>query len=114
MSESGVKYDGNKVPVARGALHYFPLALTAVARVSTVGARKYAWDGWRTVPDGARRYTDALVRHLIAEAESPIDEETGCLHAAQVAWNALARLELSLLAARENPGNSVHEEAERV
>ncbi len=106
MNEAGVKYDADKVPVVRGAFHYFPRALTAVARVSAAGANKYTWKGWETVPDGATRYTDALGRHLLAETETPIDEETGCLHAAQVAWNALARLELMLRDDQENPGNA--------
>ena len=39
-------------------------------------------------------YTDALYRHLLAE--SPDDPDTGLLHAAHAAWNALARLELLL------------------
>ena len=47
--------------------------------------------------DGENRYGDALVRHLIAEAiEGPVDADTQLLHAAQEAWNALARLELIL------------------
>ena len=72
-------------------------ALLAVADISQYGATKYAWKGWMSVPDGVDRYGDALMRHLIAEAtDGPIDQETGLLHAAQVAWNALARLELML------------------
>jgi len=38
-----------------------------------------------------------MLRHLLAEeTEGPIDNDTQCLHAAQVAWNAMARLELIL------------------
>lgn len=98
--QSGVKYDAGKPEVVKGVLHYFPNALAAVADVSAAGARKYTWDGWRTVPDGVDRYTEAMGRHLLAEREGPTDSGpggTGCLHAAQVAWNALARLELMLL-----------------
>ncbi|MDE2101217.1 MAG: hypothetical protein KGL39_28485 [Patescibacteria group bacterium] len=97
MSSAGIKCDDGKPPVVRGVLQYFPRALTEVAKVSAAGARKYAWDGWRTVPHGVARYSDALGRHLLAECDGPLDNETGCLHAAQVAWNALARLELMLL-----------------
>lgn len=96
MSGSGVKYDADKAPVVRGALQYFPRALTEVAKVSAAGAQKYAWNGWRTLPDGFARYSDALGRHLLAECDGALDADTGCLHAAQVAWNALARLELLL------------------
>lgn len=106
MSKLGVKDDTEKSPVTRGVLQYFPRALEEVAKVSAAGAKKYAWNGWETVPDGITRYSDALGRHLLAEAQSAYDDGpdgTGCLHAAQVAWNALARLELILRAA-EKPG----------
>jgi len=63
-----------------------------------LGPKKYSWMGWKSVPDGIRRYGAALARHLVYEADA---RDTGAgglgadvLHAAQVAWNALARLEL--------------------
>lgn len=96
--EPGAKLDAGKPPVFRGALSYFPLALLAVARVSEKGARKYAWRSWESVTDGFSRYSDALGRHLIAEGYEDVDADTECLHAEQVAWNALARLELLLRA----------------
>lgn len=95
--EPGAKLDAGKAPIIRGVVQYFPRALEAVSLVSLAGAKKYAWKGWEHVPDGVVRYSDALGRHLIKEeTEGPIDQETGCLHAAQIAWNALARLELML------------------
>ena len=93
----GAKLDAGKTPVIRGCLGYFPRALLAVAHVSQAGAAKYSWGGWRSVEGGVARYGDALGRHLLAEASGEkLDPDTGCLHAAQVAWNALARLELML------------------
>lgn len=95
--EPGAKLDSGKAPVLQGVIQYFPRALDAVSRVSLAGAKKYTWKGWESVPDGLNRYGDALVRHLLAEeTDGPIDKDTGCLHLAQVAWNALARLELAL------------------
>jgi hypothetical protein len=48
------------------------------------------------VPDGINRYANALGRHIVNEAiEGDYDPE-GFLHAAQIAWNAMARLELIL------------------
>ena len=94
--EPGSKLDLGKSPVVRGALQYFPRALSSIAEVSQKGAEKYTWKGWESVPDGFVRYSDALGRHLLSESIEDIDDETGCLHAAQVAWNALARLELLL------------------
>ena len=92
--EPGAKLDKGK-PKA-GVLSDFGLALLEVARVGTYGAEKYSRSGWVEVPDGEIRYTDAMWRHLLAEKEEETDEESGFLHEAHVAWNALARLELKL------------------
>lgn len=94
--ELGAKLDLGKPCVWRGCLSYFPRSLTSIARVSTIGARKYAWKGWESVPDGFARYSDALARHFLAESWEEVDKDTDCLHAEQVAWNACARLELLL------------------
>lgn len=95
--EPGAKLDQGKPSIYRGVIDYFPRAVDAVARISTFGASKYAWKGWETVPEGFERYSDALVRHLIAEGKGEVlDSDSGLLHAAHAAWNALARLELKL------------------
>ena len=95
--DAGSKLDAGKPCVYRGAIAYFPRAIEAVAAVSTFGASKYTWKGWETVPDGFERYSDALGRHLIAEGSGEVlDSGSDLLHAAHVAWNALARLELLL------------------
>jgi len=103
IAKGAIKYDGAKSPVFRGAIDYFPRAISAVAEVSAFGASKYAWKGWEGVPDGYNRYSDALVRHLIYEGEGEVlDIDSGLLHAAHAAWNALARLELELRAVEED------------
>lgn len=91
----GAKLDGSKprVSLITGGM---PRALLAVADVATFGAQKYSDGGWQHVPDGIARYTDAMQRHLLHEAIDERDPETGLLHAAHIAWNALARLELML------------------
>jgi len=97
VSAGAIKYDGGKAPIYRGGLGYFPRAISAVSAVSGFGASKYAWNGWQGVSDGYNRYSDALVRHLGYEAEGEVvDNDSGLLHAAHAAWNALARLELLL------------------
>jgi hypothetical protein len=104
------KYDGDKANVMSGVLLRFPRAIAQVARVSDMGCLKYSAPlgdmGYLDVEDGYRRYTEALGRHLIAETlEGPVNTEKGgalpkegvaVLHAAQVAWCALARLERAL------------------
>ncbi len=80
----------------------FASALEAVGRVGTFGAAKYTDNGWSAVPDGFARYTDAMYRHLLAEAQQEqYDPETHLLHSAHAAWNALARLELQLRQIKE-------------
>lgn len=97
VAAGSTKYDGGKSPIYRGVISYFPRAISAVATVSAFGADKYAWGGWKDVPDGYNRYSDAMVRHLGYEAEGQdVDSDSGLLHAAHTAWNALARLELWL------------------
>lgn len=97
VEAGAIKYDGGKAPVYRGAIDYFPRAISAVAGISAFGASKYAWKGWEGVSDGYNRYSDAMVRHLIYEAEGEVlDPDSGLLHAAHCCWNSNARLELLL------------------
>lgn len=92
--QEGMKFDDSKAPVMRGLIEYFPHALSEVSKVSGYGAQKYAWKNWVHVDDGLNRYSDALMRHVLAGAYESHDEESGLMHAAHAAWNALARLEL--------------------
>lgn len=92
----GMKHDAGK---ARAGLMIedFPRALAAVSHVVTFGAEKYAPHSWKTVSDARARYYDAFLRHILAEASGEMnDPESGLPHAAHVAWNALALLELHL------------------
>jgi hypothetical protein len=92
--DAGAKTDEGKPDCS--LLLYFGKALRDVARVGTFGALKYTRGGWQTVPDGINRYTAALLRHLCDEHYEKFDKDLPVRHAAQVAWNALARLELML------------------
>lgn len=102
---SDKKYDSGKAPIWRGLFEYFPRALERVANVSTCGNAKYEWGSWVTVSDGFKRYSDAFGRHQLKEAKGEeFDHENlefkechNIRHIEQVAWNALARLELFLI-----------------
>ena len=90
----GAKLDAGKNRLGL-VLGGFAGALRLVGWVGTYGAAQYSDNGWRSVPDGQRRYTDAMIRHLLDElAGEEVDPGFGLLHAAHTAWNALARLEL--------------------
>lgn len=96
--DPGAKLDAGKNRLGL-VLGGFSNALAAVGALGTYGANKYTDNGWRSVPNGVERYTDALWRHLLAEAGGDaLDGDTGLPHAAHAAWNALARLELLLAA----------------
>jgi len=79
LTKVGVKYDGGKpeydlVP---------SLALEETVQVLTFGAKKYAPDNWKRVPDGKRRYFSAAMRHMWAWWRGEkLDPETGLNHLA--------------------------------
>jgi hypothetical protein len=94
--EVGYKADHGKNRLTL-IMHGFARALFEVGKVGTFGAEKYTDGGWCEVVNGEQRYTDALYRHLLAEATGELkDQESELLHSAHTAWNALARLELQL------------------
>ena len=71
--------------------------LEEIAKVYTAGSKKYGPHNWENLPDGYERYKGAMLRHLTeVEKGNDIDEETQCLHAAQVAWNAIAMLHFKM------------------
>ncbi len=105
FQQPGAKGDAGKVRPAL-VVGDFARALLEVAKVATYGADKYTARGWVDVPNGQERYTDAMYRHLLAEATGePLDGDSGLMHAACAAWNALARLEL-VLREREGGGDA--------
>jgi hypothetical protein len=86
--------DGKKDDSGKPCMELLPFsALVEVAKVLTHGAKKYAPDNWKKVPNAKNRYTGALMRHLAAWKEGEdIDGESGddkLRHIAQVACNAL-------------------------
>jgi len=95
-NEAGAKLDAGK-PRMGLVLGGFPNALVEVSKVGTFGANKYSDNGWKTVVAGKERYTDALLRHWAYEQAGEVfDKDSELLHAAHLAWNALARLEFIL------------------
>ena len=90
----GTKYDKEK---ARYDL-IPPDALEEFVKVLTFGARKYAPDNWRKVPDGRRRYFAAAQRHIWAyKRGEQIDEESGCHHLACAITDLMFILEKEML-----------------
>jgi hypothetical protein len=96
---AGKKFDDGKPPVYQGFTQYFPRAIEAVANVSAFGAKKYNVpyndQNWSRVESD--KFEDSLQRHTdaIARGEDHA-EDSGLLHLAHRAWNAMATLELAL------------------
>lgn len=100
QNEPGAKLDAGKIQAAL-VLGGFAKALEEVSKVGTFGAKKYSPNGWKSVEDGANRYSDAMMRHWLAHQSGElIDADSGLSHLSQVAWNALAVLQLTVGAER--------------
>lgn len=82
------------IPIARGVLDYFPLAVAEVAKVSHVCNEQHNpgqpmhWDKTKSTD-----HADALARHLIERGG--VDDD-GVRHSAKLAWRALALLQTEL------------------
>lgn len=82
--------------------------LQEVARVLTAGAKKYGANNWQNLDDGYNRYLGAMLRHLTeVEKGIEIDADTGCLHIAQVACNALFMLHFKLQEYNDKEGGTI-------
>lgn len=83
------------VPLTTGVLDYFPAALAEVAKVSKAGNDKHnPGQPLHHARGKSTDHADALLRHLVDRGK--VDEDTGQLHSAEVAWRALALLQQEL------------------
>jgi hypothetical protein len=86
VEPAGIKFDSDKPDWT--LLPWKQLA--TVLQVLTLGAKKYAPDNWKYVPDSPQRYSAALFRHLLAVQDGEwLDPETKLPHLAHVVCNAL-------------------------
>lgn len=83
-----------QTPIITGCLDYFPLALAAVARVSFKGNEKHnPGQPMHWSREKSTDHADCIGRHMADRNET--DPDSGELHAAHIAWRALAMLELA-------------------
>lgn len=88
-----------KIKLLRYFFRKFPRAIEAIAEVARAGDAKHNGTvrSYTSVENGHQEYSEAMVRHIFDEIiEGPIDPEDKGLHAAKIAWGALARLEIQL------------------
>lgn len=89
---------GKKFDMGKSRMSLIPFtALRALGDVYTLGAQKYADHNWLKGMKWSR-LQDAMLRHYERfAAGEEIDPETGLLHSAQMAWNAIGLLTYQLL-----------------
>ena len=88
------KAERKTMPIARGVLDYFPLAIAAVAQVSYRGNQQHnPGEELHWAREKSMDHADCIARHLIERGG--IDDDGG-RHSAKMAWRALALLELEL------------------
>lgn len=91
--EAGKKFD-------TGKLRYDLIpakCLEQIAKILTFGAEKYGENNWQKLEDAKNRYYAALERHQQAKRQGEqYDKESGLLHSAHVAVNAIFMLYLDL------------------
>lgn len=102
--KTGVKFDQDK---PQWTLVPFK-AFDEVVKVLTIGAKKYAPDNWKKVPNARQRYIDAAFRHMSAYASGEkLDAETGKSHLAHAMCCFLFLLAFDLDSSlEENNGKS--------
>ena len=90
------------IPLVTGVLDYFPAALAEVAKVSKSGNDKHnPGEPMHWAREKSTDQADAIGRHLLERGG--IDPETGQRYSAQLAWRALALLQIELEEAGEAP-----------
>jgi len=94
LRRPGLKLDEHKAQVYTGVFMSFPYALEAVARktIEGTGEPGHVLHGWKEVPDGFKRYSEAFARHVLQEgkARNKIESYDAMV---TTTWNSLARLE---------------------
>lgn len=87
-------YERKQAPIFSGVLNYFPDALWMVAKCSKTGNDQHnAGEPLHWAREKSTDESDSLVRHLM---EYDKMDDDGILHAAKVAWRALALLQRTL------------------
>lgn len=89
------RQERKEMPVARGVIDYFPLALLEVAKVSFKANQQHnPGEPMHWARGKSTDHADCIARHLMERGT--VDKEDGLRHAAKLAWRALALLQTEL------------------
>lgn len=88
--DTGLKLDQGKLD-----WHAFPfVCLEGLIKVAMAGCKKYArFNCLKPFDEGDSRFFSAAIRHTVECQIDPlaVDDETGCYHGYQAAWNLIMR-----------------------
>ncbi len=83
------------IPLCSGVLDYFPAALAEVAKLSKMGNDKHnPGEPLHWTRGKSSDHADCIARHLIDRGV--VDPDTGLSHTVEIAWRALALLQVEL------------------
>jgi len=83
------------VPITTGVLDYFPAAIAEVAKLSKYGNDKHnPGEDLHWSRHKSDDHADCIARHLIDRGIT--DPDTGMSHTVEIAWRALALLQVEL------------------
>jgi len=86
------------IPITTGVLDYFPAALAEIAKLSKFGNDKHnPGERLHWTREKSTDHADCILRHMVDRGIT--DPETGLSHTVEVAWRALALLQVELEAA---------------
>lgn len=84
-----------KPPLYTALIQSFPRALAAIgehtAKHATIDG--HHWHGWKEVPEGFKVYSEAMIRHLLAEDVADMGAVQLAEKVVATCWNDIARLE---------------------
>ncbi len=96
------------LPIATGFMDYFPDAMAAVAELSRIANEKHNpgmpmhWS-----KDKSTDHADCLIRHFMQRGTWDTVEGVAILHSTEMAWRAMAILQLEIEASRDGPRHVV-------
>ena len=96
------------VPIASGVLDYFPDAFAAIAEVSYLGNEKHNKGKplhWSR--ENSSDHADCLIRHFLQRGETDTLMDQPVRHTAEMAWRALAILQLEIEASKREGEHSM-------
>ncbi len=85
------------LPIATGFMDYFPDAMAAVAELSRIANEKHnPGEPMHWSKDKSTDHADCLIRHFMQRGTWDTVEGVAVLHATEMAWRAMAILQLEL------------------